>query len=137
MFNRFLQNTRKPAGILGRMMLRGMNAGHAPLAKWGFSHLRPADYPHILDVGCGGGANIAHMLKEAPNSRVDGLDYSEESVAFSKKRTAAHWESDARSARAMLPTCPTPTTASTWSPLLRRSISGLRRIALSPKYTAR
>lgn len=88
MLNKFFQNTRKPQGFLGKVMLRGMNSGHAKMAEWGFSHLHLRDNTHILDVGCGGGANIAHMLKVLPKSKVDGLDYSEESVAFSKKTNA-------------------------------------------------
>ncbi len=90
MFNKFIQNTRKPKGILGRMMLKGMNTGHAKLAAWGFSHMTLRPGAHILDVGCGGGANIATMLKEVPKSIVDGLDYSAESVAYSKKTNAAY-----------------------------------------------
>lgn len=37
--NRILQNTRKPQGFWGRMILRSMNTGHAPLAAWAFTHL--------------------------------------------------------------------------------------------------
>lgn len=89
MFNKFFQNTRKPQGFLGKLMLRGMNTGHTNLAAWGFSHLTLRAGSHILDIGCGGGANIAKMLKDVPESVVDGLDYSEESVAFSRKTNAA------------------------------------------------
>ncbi|TCL61242.1 methyltransferase family protein [Kineothrix alysoides] len=90
MFNRIIQNTRKPEGIFGRMILKGMNTGHEKLAAWGLSHLALRTGSHILDVGCGGGANIAKMLKDVPESIVDGLDYSAESIAFSQKTNAAH-----------------------------------------------
>lgn len=88
MLNKFFQNTRKPEGTLGKIMLKGMNTGHSKLSAWGFTHLALQDHSHILDVGCGGGANIATMLRYTPGSTVDGLDYSEESVAFSKKTNA-------------------------------------------------
>ncbi|MGC4019290.1 MAG: class I SAM-dependent methyltransferase [Muricomes sp.] len=88
MLNRFFQNTRKPKGVLGRMMLRGMNTGHSKLAAWGFSFLPVKKGDHILDIGCGGGANIAKMLKDFPSSTVDGIDYSKESVLFSRKTNA-------------------------------------------------
>lgn len=88
MLNRFLQHTRKPQGTLGRMMLKGMNAGHSRISAWGISHLSIKHHSHILDVGCGGGANIAAMLENHPDCIVDGLDYSEESVAVSQKTNA-------------------------------------------------
>ncbi len=90
MFDRIVQNTRKPEGFLGRMMLRGMNAGHASLAEWGFSFLTVPQGARVLDVGCGGGANIATMLKKVPDAVVDGLDYSAQSVAYSRRKNAAH-----------------------------------------------
>lgn len=66
-----------------------MNFGHAKLSEWGLSLLTMREGAHILDVGCGGGANIAKMLKNVQGSIVDGLDFSAESVAYSKKTNAA------------------------------------------------
>lgn len=84
-----LQNAGKPTGFWGRIMLRGMNAGHAQLAEWGLSHLNPAPEARILDIGCGGGANIESLLSLYPNGFVDGIDYSEESVKMSRRKNAA------------------------------------------------
>ena len=44
LFKDFVSQTRKPEGFLGKMMLSGMNSGHAKLADWGFTHL-PAITP--------------------------------------------------------------------------------------------
>jgi ubiquinone/menaquinone biosynthesis C-methylase UbiE len=88
MIRRFLQNTRKPEGFLGRMMLRGMNGGHTPMSNWGLSLVHPAPDARVLDIGCGGGANIARLMKLCPQGFVDGIDYSAESVAFSRKKNA-------------------------------------------------
>ncbi|PKK38800.1 putative methyltransferase [Clostridiaceae bacterium JG1575] len=88
MLNRFLQNTRKPKGFLGRFMLRGMNKGHAALSQWAVSYLPLKKEARILDVGCGGGANVAALLTKVPEGGVDGLDYSAESVAWSRKVNA-------------------------------------------------
>ena len=41
MFKKFVSQTRKPEGFLGKVMLSGMNSGHAAMAGWGFSHLPP------------------------------------------------------------------------------------------------
>ena len=33
LMKRFLNQTRKPVGFLGRLMINGMNAGHAKLSE--------------------------------------------------------------------------------------------------------
>ena len=62
----FFQNARKPGGLSGRIMLWAMNWGHASLAKWGRSHVSPEPDARVLDIGCGGGANLAQFLKLCP-----------------------------------------------------------------------
>ena len=82
----FFQNTRKPAGFGGKLMVKGMNSGsHARLAEWGLSHLEIAEDAKVLDAGCGGGANVKRLLERVPNGYVYGLDYSEISVEESNK----------------------------------------------------
>ena len=81
----FFQNTCKPNGIGGKVMVKIMNNGHRQLANWGFSKFSSKDNLNILDIGCGGGANIAAWLDKCNNSHVTGLDYSEVSVAESKR----------------------------------------------------
>lgn len=82
----FYQNTRKPVGFGGKIMVRSMNICHNPIAKWGFSKLSMRNNLNILDIGCGGGANISTWLRKSKNSHVTGLDYSEVSVAESSKK---------------------------------------------------
>ena len=85
----FLQNTRRPDGLGGRLMVFAMNIGHRALASWGLRSLAlPADAA-VLDCGCGGGANIEKLLKKCPQGTVDGLDHSAVSVEMTKKRNAA------------------------------------------------
>jgi ubiquinone/menaquinone biosynthesis C-methylase UbiE len=81
MLKKFFLNTRKPEGKGGAVMLWFMNWGHGKMAKWGLQYLTVKDNDHILDVGCGGGANIVRMLKMASGVRVFGIDYSSLSVA--------------------------------------------------------
>ncbi len=88
MFRKLLQNTRKPQGFWGRVMLFGMNNGHKPLSAWAMPHLPLAEDARVLDVGCGGGANLAVLLKRCPKGSADGLDYAAESVAASRKKNA-------------------------------------------------
>ena len=82
----FFQNTRKPIGFSGKLTIKLMNICHSPIASWGFSKLSMRNNLNILDIGCGGGANIATWLRKSKNSHVTGLDYSEVSVAESSKK---------------------------------------------------
>jgi ubiquinone/menaquinone biosynthesis C-methylase UbiE len=72
------------------MMVNGMNGGgHARMAEWGLSHLTFTDDANVLDVGCGGGANVARLLKRCPKGTVTGIDYSPVSVKKSSEVNAA------------------------------------------------
>jgi hypothetical protein len=35
LFKDYVSQTRKPEGFLGKMMVNGMNGGHARMADWG------------------------------------------------------------------------------------------------------
>ena len=55
----FFENTRKPRGIGGKVMVAAMNLGHRALSGWGLRQIDVVPDAQVLDVGCGGGANIA------------------------------------------------------------------------------
>ena len=81
----FFENTRKPVGFGGKIMVAMMNSGHGAMADWGLEHITfPADGA-VLDAGCGGGANIKKLLEKCPQGCVKGIDYSEVSVEKSRK----------------------------------------------------
>ena len=84
----FFENTRKPQGFGGKLMAKMMNSGHAKVSQWGFSNISAKPDAKVLDVGCGGGANIATWLDKCRNGHVTGLDYSKVSVAESQKLNA-------------------------------------------------
>ena len=81
----FFENTRKPQGFGGKIMVTMMNSGHSVMAEWGLKHIQMAENSYILDIGCGGGANIKKMLAHCPRGRVSGIDYSSVSVEKSLK----------------------------------------------------
>ena len=85
LFRNYVNQTRKPEGFLGKMMLAGMNPGHAKLADWGLGHLPALDPRGIADLGCGGGRNAGELLKRYPAAHVTALDYSALSVEKAKK----------------------------------------------------
>ena len=86
----FFENTRKPVGLGGKIMVAMMNLGHSPVSRWGLRFLELAPDARVLDCGCGGGANIKRLLKKSPQGIVRGVDYSAVSVekARNLNRTA-------------------------------------------------
>ena len=62
----FFENTRKPVGFGGKLMVAMMNLGHSPVARWGLHFLELTPDAKVLDCGCGGGANIKRLLKKCP-----------------------------------------------------------------------
>jgi len=85
----FFENTRKPVGLGGKIMVAMMNIGHSAVARWGLQFLNVAPDAKVLDCGCGGGANIRRLLKKCPQGIVKGIDYSPVSVEKSKKVNGA------------------------------------------------
>ena len=93
LFKKYVNQTRKPEGFLGRMMVNGMNGGHAKMADWGLSHLTKLAPDEILEIGCGGGRNVGELLKKYPSAKATAIDYSPVSVekasAYNKKNIDA------------------------------------------------
>lgn len=84
----FFTQCARPQGFLGRIMLRFMNFGHAPLTNWGLSLLDFQDKWTMLDIGCGGGATLKRLLKHGEGATVHGIDISAEAVDKAKKVNA-------------------------------------------------
>ena len=81
---KMVKQCRKPTGIFGRLMARGMNYGHK-VAGWGLNHVSVNKDHVILDVGCGGGKTVNTLAKMAAEGKVYGIDYSKDSVAVASK----------------------------------------------------
>ncbi len=80
LFRDYVSQTRKPEGFLGKLMLNGMNSGHARMADWGLAHLPEIEPARAVDLGCGGGRNAGELLKRYPKAHVTAIDYSALSV---------------------------------------------------------
>src|SRR5580704_4755328 len=79
---------QKPRGWLGRFTLWRMNSSHSKLTDWGLANISIEKHYAILDVGCGGGRTVSKLASIAAQGKVYGIDYSEESVAATKKTNA-------------------------------------------------
>ena len=84
LFRKYVNQTRKPEGFLGKLMIIGMNSGHARMADWGMGYLEGIAPQMIVDLGCGGGRNVGALLKKYPSAKGTAVDYSELSVEKAK-----------------------------------------------------
>ncbi len=82
------QNCSKPVGVMGKLIIRMMNASHNPISQWGLSHVDFSPDATVIDLGCGGGKNVSALLEICPHGYVTGFDYSSVSVEMSKKKNA-------------------------------------------------
>lgn len=57
-----------------------MNKGHAKVRRWGLSHVSVKSPATVLDIGCGGGAALLDMASYFSNSKLYGIDYSQDIV---------------------------------------------------------
>ena len=89
LFKKFVSQTRKPEGLMGKMMVNGMNGGHAKMADWGMSHLHSIEPEEIVELGCGGGRNAGELMNRYPGASVTAIDYSDVSVAKAKEYNKA------------------------------------------------
>ena len=90
LLSKIFSNTRKPEGFWGKMMVAGMNGGsHAEMASWGLDFGNVPAEGGILDIGCGGGANLKRLMQRSLKGKVTGVDYSPVSVQKSAKVNAA------------------------------------------------
>ena len=51
----FFENTRKPVGLGGKIMVAMMNVGHSAMAAWGLRFLQPAPDAMVLDSAAAAG----------------------------------------------------------------------------------
>ncbi len=89
LLSKIFSNTRKPEGFWGRMMVAGMNGGsHAAMASWGLDLANIPAEGEIIDIGCGGGANLGRLMERSLRAKITGVDYSPVSVEKSRKVNA-------------------------------------------------
>lgn len=119
-------NPAKPTGEAGEQMLARMNESHAPLTAWGLSHFTWRGDEAVLDIGCGGGANLHRMSAHVTTGHLTGIDYSATSVQTSRQTNAAAMPPEKwKSMKAPSKPCPLRTTPSIKLRPSKASISGL------------
>ena len=80
-----INQSGKPSGFAGRINLWRMGRRHSGLTEWGLAQVSVGSRDTILDVGCGGGKTVARLAAIATEGKTYGIDYSDASVAASRK----------------------------------------------------
>lgn len=81
---KYYNRGRHPKGFWGMRALKSMNSKrHAQLPEWALGTIEIGDKAAMLDVGCGGGANLARLLKKSPGGHATGLDFSQQALELS------------------------------------------------------
>jgi ubiquinone/menaquinone biosynthesis C-methylase UbiE len=79
----------QPAGILGRVIGRGMARRNDREARWTVDLLAIQPDAHVLEIGFGPGVAIQYAAERATRGHVCGIDYSETMLKIARKRNAS------------------------------------------------
>ena len=83
--NWLIGQSRRPRGLAGWLLARGMNRGHAPMTDWALSLISLQDLRTVLDVGCGGGGALLRLSELAPHAELHGIDYSTQALGVAAR----------------------------------------------------
>lgn len=87
---KYYRLARNPKGFWGKRVIKAMNSEqHAAMPQWALAQIQVNEDARVLDVGCGGGANIARLLELCPKGTVTGLDISPLAIKIASKYNAA------------------------------------------------
>ena len=89
---RLLRQLSHPSGLTGRIILRLLNRVNSGMNATALKALDLSGSDHVLEIGFGGGALVAGMLKQ--NARVTGMEVSNLAIQTAKKKfhKSAHTE---------------------------------------------
>ncbi|WP_276728674.1 class I SAM-dependent methyltransferase [Capnocytophaga granulosa] len=81
-----IQQSKKPSGIVGVLMMQLFNKAYLPMVRWALSFYNPSESPiKILDIGVGNGKSTALLAKNFPKSNVIGVEISEIAIKEAQK----------------------------------------------------
>ena len=82
----YYRRSRCPARFWGGRALMKMNSPkHADMPKWVLEDLEIPDNCRLLDIGCGGGANLNRMLSLNPTATAVGSDISKLAMEITRE----------------------------------------------------
>ena len=80
LFNNLIDQSVKPNGIVGNIMLKLMNIQHKNIFNFGIANIDIFENSKLLDLGFGGGMALKILSKNYENIELFGVDFSKESL---------------------------------------------------------
>ena len=85
LFDYLIQQSIKPKGRFGRIMLKIMNNAHRNIFKLGIENIDIYENYKLLELGFGGGGVLKLLSKKYNNIELYGIDFSEEALKIANK----------------------------------------------------
>jgi len=85
LLNYLIDQSRKPKGFVGKIMLKIMNNAHKNIFKLGIENLNIHENIILLDLGFGGGMVLKLLSKKYKEIKLYGIDFSEEAIETASK----------------------------------------------------
>ena len=85
LFNYLIDQSRKPKGFVGKIMLKIMNKAHRNIFELGIGNINIQEDNRILDLGFGGGIALKQLSRQYKNIKLFGIDFSEEAIETASK----------------------------------------------------
>lgn len=86
LYNYLLQQSKKPTGFIGRLMMRIWNKTYLPMVIWVTKDLTKENPKQVLDIGIGNGLSTRFLAEMFVDAKVYGIDISPEAIEICKKR---------------------------------------------------
>jgi ubiquinone/menaquinone biosynthesis C-methylase UbiE len=80
LFDFLIQQSKKPSGYIGKIMLCIMNKAHKNIFKFGLENIIIDENSKLLDLGFGGGKILKQLSRKYKNIKLYGIDFSEEAM---------------------------------------------------------
>jgi ubiquinone/menaquinone biosynthesis C-methylase UbiE len=85
LYDYLINQSRKPKGFVGKIMLNIMNNAHKSIFQFGIENINIVENINLLDLGFGGGKALRLLSKKYDKIKLFGIDFSEEAIKAANK----------------------------------------------------
>ncbi|MFT8363103.1 MAG: class I SAM-dependent methyltransferase [Sporolactobacillus sp.] len=89
LFAKLIDQSKKPEGMLGKIMMKLWNKTYFTMTKWGLGFASIPQKEAIVDIGVGNGLTTHYLSQQAPSGSITGIDISKTAIAVARKNNSA------------------------------------------------